>query len=219
MPIDSDNDEDLILSDLETDKIQSISVKLEEIDKDLANQAQKIITCAFDRCSEMDIHYCRKCERPYCIMHSNRFSPNFCKECFANLACIESKFTRTFEDFDEKTDKLIITKQSCAQYYMDGPDWPFLTAWIDGLNEHELKTIWNFHFFVMKTIEAENEVRKIKKYKKLREMPTPAKVSKSANKITKTVQITTSEELRKKFKKQGLPDAIIDQMIAAMGSK
>jgi hypothetical protein len=71
----------------------------------------------------------------------------------------------------------------------------------------------------MKTIEAENEVRKIKKYKKLREMPSPIKVIKSANKITKTVQVTTSEELRKKFKKQGLPDAIIDQMIAAMGSK
>src|SRR5260370_42362783 len=144
MPID-DDEPDLILCDEE------------EISKQLYAQqlitTEKIITCAFNRCSEMDVHYCRKCERPYCIMHSNRFSPNFCKECFTNLACIESKFTRTFEDFDEKTDKLIITKQSCTKYYMDGPDWPFLTAWIDSLNDHELKTIWNFHFFVMKTIQ------------------------------------------------------------------
>ena len=213
MPIDDDI-EDLILSDTQE---QELSLVQEA--QVLVDQSKKIITCAFDRCTEMDVHYCRKCERPYCIMHSNRFSPNFCKECFANLACIESKFTRTFEDFDEKTDKLIITKQSCVKYYMDGPDWPFLTAWIDGLNDHELKTIWNFHFFVMKTIESENEVRKIKKYKKLREMPSPVKVLKSANKITKTIQITTSEELRKKFKKQGLPDAIIEQMILAMGSK
>ena len=213
-----DEIEDLILSDTEQ---QDLDLRTEILDKTLVEQSEKIITCAFDRCAEMDVHYCRKCERPYCIMHSNRFSPNFCKECFANLACIESKFTRTFEDFDEKTDKLIITKQSCDRYYMDGPDWLFLTIWIDSLNDHELKTIWNFHFFVMKTIEAENEVRKIKKYKKLREMPTPAigTKSKSAIKITKTVQITTSEELRKKFKKQGLPDAIIEQMIQAMESK
>jgi hypothetical protein len=213
MPIDDDN-EDLILSDSHAQLV--IQAQKEQI---LVDQSQKIITCAFDRCTEMEVHYCHKCERPYCIMHSNRFSPNFCKECFANLACIESKFTRTFEDFDAKTDRLVITKQSCAKYYMDGPDWPFLTLWIDSLNNHELKTIWNFHFFVMKTIEAENEVRKIKKYKKLREMPSPVKVIKSANKITKTIQVTTTEELKKKFKKQGLPDDIIEQMVLALNNK
>lgn len=207
MPID-DNSEDLIISDMQEQN-------------DLLSSIEKIITCAFDKCSEMDVVNCKKCSRPYCIMHSNKFSPNFCKDCFTNLACLEAKFTRTFEDFDEITDKLIITKQSCTKYYMDGPDWPFLTAWIDSLNDHELRAVWNFHFFVMKTIEAENEVRKIKKYQKLREMPVVPKSSnsKSTIKLVKTVQVTTSEELRKKFKKQGLPDAIIEQMIQAMGSK
>ena len=82
MPID-DNEPDLIISDL-----QEQTVAQQQADQVLVDQSQKIITCAFDRCAEMDVHYCRKCERPYCIMHSNRFSPNFCKECFANLACI-----------------------------------------------------------------------------------------------------------------------------------
>jgi|SRR5579859_229510 len=207
MPID-DNEPDLILSDIQE----------QANDKVLADQVENIITCAFDRCSEMDVHNCKKCGRPYCIMHSNRFSPNFCKECFTNLACIESKFTRTFEDYDEETDKTIVTRESCTKFYMDGPDWPFLTAWIDSLSDSELRTIWNFHFFVMKTIEAENEVRKIKKAKKLREMPTPVS-TKTTVKLTKTVQVTTADDLRKKFKKQGLPDAIIDQMILAMGAK
>src|SRR5258708_38432360 len=100
--------EDLIMSDIQEQEMSKI---LEQ--QILIDQTEKIITCAFDRCSEMDIVNCRKCSRPFCIMHSNRFSPNFCKECFSNIACMESRFTRTFEDYDEKTDNLVVTKQSC----------------------------------------------------------------------------------------------------------
>src|ERR1700687_3576695 len=84
-----------------------------------------IIVCAFSNCSEQITVRCRKCNRPFCIMHANRFSPNFCKECFANLAVMEGKFVRTFEDYDTKNEKLVITKESCTKYQMDGPDWPF----------------------------------------------------------------------------------------------
>jgi hypothetical protein len=214
MPIDDEKNPDLISSDV-SDAIAR------QDQEELKAATENIITCAFD-CSEMDIVNCRKCSRPFCIMHSNRFSPNFCKECFANLACIEDKFTRTFEDYNEVTEKLTITRQSCTKYYMDGPDWPFFTPWIASLSDTELRSIWNFHFFVMKTIEVENEVRRIKKLKKLREEPTPkirriTSVAKSTT--TKIVQPPTPEELRKILKKQGLPDIYINQMIAAMGGE
>lgn len=187
------------------------------VQSDISVSSDTITICAFN-CSEQDVKVCRKCNRAYCIMHANRFSPNFCKECFSNLALMEGKFTRTFEDYDEKLDKLVITKESCTKYYMDGPDWPFLTAWIDTLSDEELRSIWNFHFFVMKTIEAENETRKIEKYRKLREQPLPKAarlVTKSST--TKTTTPDTPESLRAKFKKLGLADVIIEQMIAAMG--
>lgn len=214
MPIDNE-EEDLILS-----WTTVIEPKTTEPTTD-----SKIITCVFNSCTEQEVRNCRKCSRPFCIMHSNRFSPNFCKECFSNLSCIESKFTRTTEDFNEKTNNLVITKESCTRYYMDGPDWPFVTAWIDTLEDAELKSLINFHYFVMKTIEAENEVRKIRKYKKIREQSTSTSTTStsSINKI-KVVKTTTGkiqtkdteEELRKKFKKQGLPDIVIDNMIKAM---
>lgn len=212
MPIDSQDNEDLLLSEIEEKK---------EIE---ALTGENLTVCVFGHCTEQDTLKCRKCQRNFCIMHANRFSPNFCKDCFSNLACIEDKFTRTFEDYDAKHDKMIVTNESCTRYYMDGPDWPFLTAWIDSLTDDQLRAIWNFHFFVMKTIEAENEVRKIKKSAKLREYKVEKQVSttkttKVKSVTTKTVQVDTAEELRKKFKKQGLPDAIIDQMITAMGVK
>lgn len=222
MPID-DQQEDNILSDIpnETRIMGMNETELANIEVTPEITTDSLITCKFDNCTELDIVYCRKCNRPFCIMHSNRFSPNFCKECFSNLASIEDKFTRTFEDYDSKSDKVTITRESCTRYYMDGPDWPFLQVWIDSLDDNQLKAIWNFHFFVMKTIEAENEVRKIKKLKVLRETPVPRiqKATKIKSVITKTVQIDTAEDLRKKFKKQGLPDAIIEQMITAMGVK
>ena len=182
-----------------------------------------IDVCAFNDCSEQNTQKCRKCQRQFCIMHANRFSPNFCMECFKNLALIESKFTRTFEDFDENTEKLIITKQSCAKYYMDGPDWLFLTAWIDKLNDEELRANWNFHFFIMKTIEAENETRKIKKAEEARLRPKIGLVTTTVRTATGTTRVTkqadTAEDVRRKLKAQGLPAAIIDQMISAMGMK
>lgn len=174
------------------------------------------ITCAF--CTEQEFRKCRKCNRNFCIMHANRFSPNFCKECFANLSPIESKFTRTFEDYNTKTEQVVITKESCTRYYMDGPDWPFVGVWIDSLSDDELKGIWNFHFFIMKMIEAENENRKIKNAKRLRETPVPitAKIVTQTTKKTVTKQQDTPEELRKKLTKQGLPAAVIDMMVKAM---
>jgi hypothetical protein len=187
-------------------------------EESVINNASSVeITCAFD-CTEQNVQRCRKCNRPFCIMHANRFSPNLCKECFTNLSVVEGKFQRTFEDYDAKSDKVTLTRETCTKYYMDGPDWPFLNAWIDTLTDDELRTIWNFHFFVMKTIESENETRKIEKYRKLREAPTPKLVStvKTVKKTVAVQQPETADSIRAKLKKQGLPDAIIDQMVAVM---
>lgn len=198
----------------EIEEIEEIENKKEKEEKEVKIYSN-INICKFNNCSEQNVKNCKKCGRAYCIMHANRYSPNFCKECFTNLSVVESKFLRTFEDFDTDTDKLIVTKESCTKYYMDGPDWPFINTWIDSLTDDELKSLWNFHFFIMKTIEAENETRKIQKYKKLREQPTPKLIS-QVTKKTVTKIADTEEDIRKKLKKQGLPDIIIEQMIKAM---
>lgn len=183
----------------------------------------KEITCIFD-CSEQNVQKCRKCGRPFCIMHANRFSPNFCKECFSNLAVIEGKFHRTFSEevYVEETDsvKTVVTNESCKKYYIDGPDWPFLTTWIDTLSDDELRVVWNFHFFVMKTIEAENETRKVERQRKLREegdkLPKLVTSKTTISKTTQSKPVDTPDTIRAKLKKQGLPDIVIEQMVKVM---
>jgi hypothetical protein len=188
--------------------------------EDLENKVEAII-CSFN-CSEQNIQRCRKCNRPFCVMHASRFSPNFCQDCFKNVSIVEDKFSRTFDDYDVKNDKVVIRKESCTRWYIDGPDWPFLNLWIDNLSDDELRIIWNFHFFVMKTIEAENETRKIEKYRKLREAPVPRlmsqtiKTGKGLRKVTSQKTPETPEEMRKRLTKMNLPANVIDMMVAQM---
>lgn len=178
---------------------------------------EKLRVCVFENCTEEKVRECLKCKRLFCIIHANRFSPNFCKECFTNLAVVEGKFTRTFDYYNEDTDEVIVTKESCTRYHMDGADWPFVVAFINKLTDDELKAVWNFNFFVMKQIETENENRKIKTAAKLRAQPTPRLIKQTVTtKKTVTKAPDTPEEMRKRLKKQGLPDAVIDQMIAVM---
>ena len=172
--------------------------------------------CVFN-CMEQQTQKCRKCNRNFCVMHASRFSPNFCQDCFKNISIVEDKFSRTFEDYDLKKDKLSIRRESCTRWYMDGPDWPFLNLWIDSLSDDELKIVWNFHFFVMKTIEVENETRKIEKARTLQSYPVSRiTTTTTVKKVAKVQQPETPETIAAKLKKQGVPQNIIDMMIAAM---
>lgn len=185
------------------------------IDQPIEVSAETLVICTFDQCTITDVKLCRKCKRAFCIMHANRFSPNFCKDCFKNLSVLEDKFKRTTEDFDTKTDKLIIKSESCTVYRMDGIDWPFFNPWIASLSDDELSELWNFHYFIMKSIETENDNRVIKKNARIRNAP-PVKLVKTT-KTTSTIKpADTKEDVIKKLKKQGLPQNIIDMMVASM---
>ena len=187
--------------------------------------SENLLTCSFVPCTEENVVRCRKCNRTFCVMHSNPFSPNFCKECFKNLAAIESKFERVFEDYDTKTGQVNIHKQTNTRYYMDGMDWPFIGLWIHKLDDDQLRAWWIFHFSVMKLIEMENETRKVERTRKRREDSTKfigtgqfvTSVHKTRTQTTKVMKTPDTEDvLRAKLKKQGLADNIIDMMVAAM---
>src|SRR5580698_9908419 len=94
---------------------------------------EKIDLCAFD-CSEQNVQRCRKCNRPFCIMHANHISPNLCKDCFKDIAVISSKFKRTFDEVSSNG-QLHVRTEERIRYYLDGPDWPFVTPWIVGLTD------------------------------------------------------------------------------------
>lgn len=171
--------------------------------------APTLVTCSF--CTKEQIRNCRQCKRPFCTDHSHRFSPDFCQDCFKNLSVIADRFTRTTEEYDHQRDEMVTRRESCDRLRLDGPDYPFLTMWIDKLTDEELKSVYEFHYFIVKIIEHDNEIRKIGKQKRLRETPVQ---------ITKTTETRVRKEAKPKdlgaeLKKLGLPQAVIDAMIAA----
>lgn len=170
-----------------------------------------LITCAF--CTKEDVQKCLKCQRFFCPTHSCRVSPNFCQDCFKNLSVIIDKFTRTIEDYDHTTDSMVVKKESCTQLRLDGPDYVFYTKWINQLNDDELRSVFEFHYFITKLIEHENETRIIAKNKKKRETPYPISVTKTTE--TKTTKTTQQKDLRSELRKLKVPEAVIDAMIAA----
>jgi hypothetical protein len=179
--------------------------------------SESIIICAFN-CTEQNVKHCRKCQRPFCIMHCNTFSPNFCKECFKDLAVISDKFKRTF-DYIGDNGQLYIRTEERVRYYLDGMDWPFVTPWIHDLSDDELKSLWVFHHYIMKLIETENDTRNIEKARKLREGPVPRLISSTtvkSTRVTKPSVPETPESMRARLKKLGIPDVTIDAMIKAM---
>jgi hypothetical protein len=151
-------------------------------------------------------------------MHCNTFSPNFCKECFKDLAVISDKFKRTF-DYIGDNGQLYIRTEERVRYYLDGMDWPFVTPWIHDLSDDELKSLWVFHHYIMKLIETENDTRNIEKARKLRESPVPRLISSTtvkSTRVTKPSVPETPESMRARLKKLGIPDVTIDAMIKAM---
>ena len=175
------------------------------------NTAPMLIVCAF--CTKEDVKKCQRCERSFCTEHAARFSPNFCQECFKNLAVVVDKFVRTSEDYDQTTDKLTTRRESCARIQIDGPDYVFYTKWINNLNDEELLSIFEFHYFIVKLIEHENEVRKINRNKRNREMPLPLATTTVTE--TRSVKQTKAKDMRTELRKLGLPEATIELMVKA----
>src|SRR6185312_977680 len=126
--------------------------------------AVPLIVCAF--CTKEDVQKCKRCNRTFCIDHASRFSPNFCQECFKNVTVVVDKFIRKVEDYDHTKDEMVVRTESCDRLRLDGPDYVFYTRWINQLNDDELKSVFEFHYFIVKLIEHENEVRIINRNKK-----------------------------------------------------
>src|SRR5882724_8930247 len=145
--------------------------------------AQALPTCKF--CLNEQTKVCIRCQSRFCTIHAAKFSPNFCKDCLTNLAATIERFQRTSTEYDALDDKLVTHTSTGTQIKIDGPDWVFYQAWIEQLSDDELREIYEFHYFVLKIIEYDNETRKVKKAKKLATAPTPLSISTTKEARTK----------------------------------
>jgi hypothetical protein len=170
-----------------------------------------LITCFF--CTKEEVRKCRKCQRNFCTDHSHRYSPDFCQECFKNLSIIADKFIRTSEEYDHQNDQVVTRRETCDRLRLDGADYPFLTMWINKLTDEETQAVYEFHYFIVKLIEHDNEVRKIGKQAKLRQYPVQTVKTTEVKVRRETRPLDLAAELKKKF--PGLPQHVIDSMVAA----
>lgn len=206
------------------DKSEDILLDIKEQEDDkkhFASIEKHIDQCVFHSCTEQNTKRCRKCNRPFCIMHCNHYSPNFCQDCFKDISIVADKFKRTF-DYIGSNGQLFVKTEENVRYYLDGPDWPFVMPWIETLSDDELKIMWVFHHSIMRAIELENDTRKTQGLRKLRETPTPRLTTQTVSKIKKVTKVQvpeTPEQLVAKWRKMKLPEATIKMMLAALEQK
>jgi hypothetical protein len=173
----------------------------------------QLITCKY--CLNENVKKCLKCQSTFCSLHAAVFSPNFCKDCFNNLTAVMSRFTRTTTEYDSVTDTVEKITSGCDRIQLDGPDWIFYSEWIDNLTDDDLATIYEFHYFVLKLIEHDNEVRKVKKARKLASQPTPIGVV--TTKTSSVKREAKPKDMQKELEKLNLPEATIRAMLQAAG--
>jgi len=169
------------------------------------------LTCKF--CLNENIKECIQCGSRFCALHAAKFSPNFCKECLTNLAVIIDTVTRTSTDYDMLDGELVLKAVQANRLRLDGPDWVFYNTWITNLSEEDWLQIYQFHYYVLKRMEAENEIRKVKRARRIANAPLSTRVTKEVRikKETKPV------DLQESFEKMGLSIDKIKAMLAAVG--
>ncbi len=214
----ANNDNDLTVESI--DNAVTINNTTEDISNDSGPTTPETIIKHCKYCSPSDnndnLQTCAKCGSTYCSSHTAKFSPRFCKDCFSNISVIVDKYTRIKDDYDEVNDVVVSNKSSCTRIRLDGPDWVFYTQWVSQLNDDELRSVYEFHYFIVKLIEHDNDIRKVKKQDKLRNTKiTPMSIS--TVKETKVKRETKPKDMQKELEKMGLPVATIKIMLQAAG--
>ena len=177
----------------------------------MASPEAALLTCKY--CLNEKVKECLKCKSHYCSIHAAKFSPNFCKDCLTNLSAIINTITRSSTEYDLIDDALVMKSVQSKTLQFDGPDWIFYSTWIENLSESDWMEIYQFHYFVIKMMEYENEVRKIKQARKVASAPLSVRVTKETKtkKEVKEVDMQTSLEALK------IPTATIKLMLQAAG--
>jgi hypothetical protein len=125
-----------------------------------------------------------------------------------------SKFNKTTSEYDPVTDTIEKVSSGCERIQLDGPDWVFYSEWINNLNDADLSVIYEFHYFVLKLIEHDNEIRIVKRKNKLASTKMPLSVV--TTKTTTTKREAKPKDMQKELEKLGVATDTIRAMLKSM---
>lgn len=177
----------------------------------MASPDVPLLVCKY--CLSEQVRECLKCKSRYCVLHAAKFSPNFCKECLPNLSAITNTIMSTSTEYDMLDNELILKTVKHESLRLDGASWIFYSTWIENLNEEDWLEIYQFHYFILKMMEYENEVRKVKKARRAASAP----LSVSMTKQSTTKKVVQAVDMQAKLEKLGIPTATIKAMLQAAG--
>lgn len=177
----------------------------------MASPDAAIPTCKF--CLSEHVKLCLMCQSRFCVLHAAKFSPNFCKDCLSNLSAIIGTMSQTGTEYDMLDEELVIKVTQYKTLQLDGPDWIFYRQWIENLREEDWLEIYQFHYFVLKFMEYQNEVRKVKRAKRIASAPLSVKMVKQAT----TQKVVAPIDMQTQFEKMKIPTATIKAMLQAAG--
>lgn len=175
----------------------------------MASPEGVLLTCKY--CLSEQVRECLACKSRYCVLHAAKFSPNFCKECLSNLSSIMTSNFSTSAEYDLLDNELVLKSIESKRLRLDGPDWIFYSKWIENLNEDNWLEIYQFHYFILKRMEYENEVRKIKKAQRIASSPLSVKMTKKSETTKKVGPI----DMQASLEKLNIPVHTIKAMLAA----
>jgi len=178
-----------------------------------------------DFCTETNLAMtCVHCGKGYCVLHSSRICSTFCQDCFSKLNLIVEKYVKVRDEFDPLIRQNIERRNVSLRLQLDGIDWVWYTTAINLLEEDEFFVQFEFHKFMVslfehiytiKTVENRNKAV-AKAAKTLRININPAVISLGGGTKTQATKIVDPAEI---LRKQGIPEALIQQMLAAGGIK
>jgi hypothetical protein len=120
---------------------------------------------------------------------------------------------RTSVEYDMVNDELIPKVVPSRTLQIDGPDWVFMEAWMDKLPEEDWQEVYLFTYFVLKYMEYENEIRKVKQTRRIALSVIGAKPTPTP----KPKKQMTGPEMQLAFEKMGIDIPTIKVMMMAAG--
>jgi len=157
---------------------------------------------------------CIHCSKPFCARDTNRIDPRYCAECMSDIVIEETTFTKKSEEYDEDTDTVHHTTQSCRDILFRGIDWMFACKRLSSMTDTEAKTELEYHRAMVHFLESDLLSRSVKSYR----MKVQSDIDKKHEKRAASIQKLTETKTRKVVKVSKDFDAVkFAQVLLQMG--
>lgn len=174
------------------------------------------------------IRKCVRCQNPFCIHFASNVDPLcYCVSCMSDLTHTEQIVTKTYESYNEQTDKVRTYSRRARQIVMGGLDWLFAQRKIKEMTDPELEMAIEYHRLLAQEMLSESERRRAEKAHRYAgvKVVLPSATTQTTTTVTASKKTTTTTSNKKLAQAQALISSLMaggmspDQIAAILGKK